>query len=209
MARPFAIQVRVEDTFITELNALSDDKQKRIKIGLSNATINVRINQVISTVKRTELIRKILEELMNIDAAFEGEFRLSEKLTSFAKLDVSRGNFEGPRFKSYSASHYNPIPLEAISRKLTRRDYKVDCPIELLAFFDTQHAPLDEHIERLEIEIRKQVEQSIFRKVWIYDARRQEALRTIGGAACLISRLPIFMCTLRSMRAVFKMSEKA
>lgn len=178
IARTLGIQNRAMDEFRNGYRAMPDEDQAKMRAGLGNATVRVRISGAVSLNKRREAIREVLESLLNVDAQFEGKYQLPAELGRIVSVTIVRGNFDGPRFPVIAASHYDPIPTAGLMRKFAK-GYKCQAPIDLLAYFDSQHAPLDQQIDALREIVIALIASSPFQRVWIYDANSQRNLAVV------------------------------
>lgn len=169
IARPRGIQDEIMDGFRNGFRRMPEGEQAKMREQLGNATVRVRMSPAVSSQKRRAAIGEILKLLLDTDAQLAEEFRLPPKLSEIASLEIVRGNFDGPRFTAVSGGSYDPIPHNSLSTKL-RKVYKSAAPIELLAYFDSQHAPLESQISDLSLLIESSIGASVFRRVWVYDA---------------------------------------
>jgi hypothetical protein len=105
-----------------------------------------------------------------MDPAFEGEFRLNDSDTEVAVVNVKRrkGIADGPHFRVFAVGHFEPAPLDAMREKFGKK-YQSDAPVELLAYYDRQQAPLDQQIDELVQFIDANIAKSCFRRVWIFN----------------------------------------
>jgi hypothetical protein len=178
VARNQGIQLDVMETFREKFNEMSQAHQHRLRELIGNTTVRVRMNPAVSVQRRRAAIPGILADLLNIERQFEGEYVLPADLRTLASLTIVRGNFDGPRFTAMHGAHYNPIPTTGLERKLNRA-YQSDAPMELLAYFDTQHAPLPEAIARLRTFVESRIAASAFEQVWIYDVTNARVIDVI------------------------------
>ena len=148
---------------------MPEGERHRLKEQLGNTTIRLRMNPYTSANVRRSIINKVLGELLNVDASFEGEYSLPTDLKAIVGVEIVRGNFDGPRFTAIAGGHFNPIPTEALERKF-QKQYQTSAPKELLIYFETQSAPPEEEIVRLLGIVSQLNSAATFEKVWIFDA---------------------------------------
>jgi hypothetical protein len=136
---------------------------------LPEETVGVRFRPQ-SIRKRKAVAEEVVNELIRIDPAFKGEFTLTDGDTEVAIANIERrdGIADGPHFRVLVAGHFEPIPLDALGEKF-RKKYQSDGPIDLLAYYDRQHAPLDEQIDDLIQFINASIAKSPFGRVWIFN----------------------------------------
>ena len=165
IARPEANQLELMDC----MRQARDNLHKEIRSAFDNALVGVRFRPQ-SIRKRNAVAEQIVKELTRIDSDFSGEFTLMEGNSEVATANVRRrdGIVDGPHFRVLVAGHYDPIPRDALEEKF-RKKYQSDAPINLLAYYDRQHAPLDEQIDELIQFINAKIANSSFRSVWIFN----------------------------------------
>jgi hypothetical protein len=107
------------------------------------------------------------------NAGFEGEFSIQDENAEIAHANVKRRQgLAGPHFRVLSAGFYEPVPLDAIDEKFEKK-YEGEAPLELLAHYDRQHAPLEEQLAELGTFVEANIARSSFRRVWIFDRHSQ------------------------------------
>lgn len=165
IARPGANQLELMDSMLQARNNLP----KEIRSAFGNAWVGVKFRPQ-SIRKRNAVAKEVVNELTRIDSTFSGELTLMEGDTRVATADVKRRDsiVDGPHFRVLIAGHYDPIPRDALEQKF-RKKYESDAPIDLLAYYDRQHAPLDEQIDELIQFIKANIAKSSFGGVWIFN----------------------------------------
>ncbi len=154
------------------MNSLRDARNnlpKETRSALATAWVGVKLRPQ-SLRKRKAVAQAVVSELTKREPAFEGEFRLNDEGTEVALADVQRRKdiAGGPHFRVLTVGHYEPIPLGAIEKKFGKK-YQSTAPIELLAYYDRQHAPLDEQLDELIQFVNENIAMSLFKRVWIFN----------------------------------------
>lgn len=180
IARPRGIQAEISDGFRDAYRSLSEGEQARLQERLGNATVRVHMSRAVSSHRRRAAVGELLKLLLDIDTQFEGEYLLPPKLRLLASLKIVRGNFAGPRFTAISDSVYDPTPLKGLEAKFGKI-YTTTSPIDLVAYFDSQHAPPENKIVSLQQLIKSLIDSSGFRRVWVYDANERRV-------CCVVTR---------------------
>jgi hypothetical protein len=157
-----------QDQLMDSLREAANGLPQETRNQLTNAWVGVKFRSDRSLRKRKEFAVQIVREL-GANPDFEGEFSVHERNEEVAKANVKRRNgLAGPHFQVLAAAHYQPVPLEAIGEKFNKQ-YHVDGPIELLAHFDRQHAPLEDQVAELIAYIEANIGRSCYGRAWIFD----------------------------------------
>src|SRR5205085_2999962 len=134
-----------------------------------NAWVEARMRPLITLNRREKIADHILDHMMTLAPGFEGTFSMNEKGVEVASVRVKRRDgLAGPHFRVLAVAAYNPIPLERLRAKFAKT-YSSSAPIELLAYYDTQHAPLEEQLRELFGFIEAHMAGSRFRRVWVFN----------------------------------------
>lgn len=150
---------------------LPDEVKAEFGRRFGNAWVEARMRPSITLNRREQIADRILDHMMTLDAGFEGTFSMKEKGTEVASVRVKRRDgLVGPHFRVPAVSAYDPVPLERLRAKFAK-PYVSSAPIELLAYYDRQHAPLEEQLRELMVFIETHVASSRFRRVWVFDVR--------------------------------------
>jgi hypothetical protein len=165
IARPMGDQAELMDS----LRDARDDLPEPTRSAFGNAWVGVKFRPQ-SIRKRKAVAEILVNELTRIDPTFKGEFTLTGGDTEVAIANVKRrdGILDGPHFRVLVAGHFEPIPLDDIEEKFGKK-YQSDGPIDLLAYYDRQQAPLEEQINELIQFINANVGGSSFGRVWIFN----------------------------------------
>jgi|SRR5215831_5028709 len=144
---------------------------QNIKDAFANAWIGVRFRDDYSLQRRRRIAEHMVNELLHLDAAFSGEYAITDGGVELARAEINRNEgIRGPLFRIQPVGHFNPIPSEALLRKFNKR-YQTAHPIELVAYYDRQEAPLQQQIDRLLGFIEANLNISQFNRVWIFNCR--------------------------------------
>lgn len=165
IARPMGDQRELMDA----LRDARNDLPEATRLAFANAWVGVNF-QPQSIRKRKAVAERVVNELTRIDPVFKGQLRLLDGATEVAIANVKRrdGISNGPHFRVLVAGHFEPIPFDAIGEKF-RKKYQSESPVDLLAYYDRQQAPLDEQIDELLQFIDANVGGSSFGRVWIFN----------------------------------------
>lgn len=168
IARPLADQAQLMDSMPEAAKTLPEETRNQ----LTNAWVGVKFRPDKSLRKRKEFAVQIVRELA-AHPAFEGELQVQDRNEQVAVADVRRRDgLAGPHFHVLAAGHYRPVPMDALDEKFEKQ-YPGDIPIQLLAHYDRQHAPLEEQIAELAAHIEANIGRSSFSRVWIFDRHNQ------------------------------------
>ena len=141
---------------------------QNIKDAFANAWIGVRFRNDYSLQRRRRTAAQVVNELLRLDAAFTGEYPIKDGDVELARVELKRRHgVRGPLFRYQPVAHFDPIPSEALLKKFTKR-YQTPHPIELLAYYDRQEAPLQQQINELTRFIQANLDISQFNRVWIF-----------------------------------------
>lgn len=170
IARPHADQLTLMNCLRDGYRNLPDRARGEFDRRLGNALVRAKIRSDLSLQKRKLIVGDILDHLMKVDADFAGSFAVNQGKTEVASVEVVRGNFGGPHFRVPTGNSYNPLPLDGLEAKFGKK-YRCGAPVELLAYYDEQHAPLEDHIRELSRFIESRIVGSSFRRVWVFNVR--------------------------------------
>jgi len=168
IAKPMADQDRLMDRLREASKALPEETRKKLK----DSWVGVKFRPDRSLRKRKEYASQIVEKVA-ADPMVEGQIILLDGDTEVATAEVKkREGLAGPHFRVIVAAHYNPVPLDAIVEKFDKA-YQGRDPVDLLAHFDKQHAPLDEQIAELVTFIEANIARSPYGCIWIFDGHNK------------------------------------
>ncbi|MGB7922010.1 MAG: hypothetical protein WCF57_02065 [Pyrinomonadaceae bacterium] len=168
IARPMGDQTDLMVYFRDSYENLPDGLKVEFDKRFRNAHVLSKLRSDYTMRKRKKLVHDILDQMMRIDPDFEGTFSMREGEIEVASVRIKRGNFAGPHFRVLAAASYNPIPLAQLQAKFEKK-YSSHAPIELLAYYDRQHAPLKEQLIELISFVEAHISGSCFRRVWIFN----------------------------------------
>jgi hypothetical protein len=144
IAKPMADQDQLMEILHAASDALPEETRKKLK----DAWVGVKFRPDRSLRKRKEYARRIVEQVA-ADPRVEGKVDVMDGDTEVATADVKRREgLAGPHFRIMMGAHYKPVPLDAVDEKF-EKVYQAGVPVDLLAYFDRQHAPLKEQIAEL------------------------------------------------------------
>lgn len=168
IAKPMADQFQLTDS----LRDAVKDLPVETRTELANAWVGVKFRLDRSLRKRKESAAEVVKTLA-ANVAFEGEFSIRDGNAEVAHANVKRRQgLAGPHFRVLTGGFYKPVPLEALDEKFDKK-YEGEAPLELLAHYDKQHAPLEEQLAELGAFIEANIARSSFRRVWIFDRHNQ------------------------------------
>jgi hypothetical protein len=168
IAKPMADQDQLTDSLRDAVKNLPVETRAE----LANAWIGVKFRLDRSLRKRKESAAEVVK-ILAANAAFEGEFSIRDGNAEVAHANVKRRQgLAGPHFRVLTAGFYEPVPLDAIDEKFDKK-YEGEAPLELLAHYDRQHAPLEEQLAELGTFVEANIARSSFRRVWIFDRHDQ------------------------------------
>jgi hypothetical protein len=170
IGRPVGDQEKLMDRMRNRHRSLPVELKAEFDKRFGNAWVEARMRPSISLNRREQMADDILEEMMKLEPNFEGTFPLIRKGVEVASVKVKRRDgLAGPHFKVLAVSCYDPIPLDSLRGKF-EKNYTCGVPMELLAYFHRQAAPLEEQLRELSTFIESRLAGSRFRRVWVFDA---------------------------------------
>jgi hypothetical protein len=172
IARPTGDQEDLIDHLRDGYRSLSSATKAEFDRRFGNALVRAKFRPDLSLRRRKKIADDILEEMLKIDPSFEGTFGMNDGKMEVASVEVVRGNFAGPHFRVPAAASYNPIPLARLEAKFEKK-YSSGAPIELLAYYDRQSAPLEKQLQELFNYIQARLAGSHFRRAWVFNVSDQ------------------------------------
>jgi len=158
------------------LEKLSSKEKREIKRRLSNALVHVAFNPQASFRTRRDIIPEILKSLTKISRTFVGNLRLNttiEPVPCVKRTTIRRGSFIGPCFDVEAAGSFADPTVEKVQGKFSKT-YKTSNAVELLAYYELQPVLKDSFwLPQLRDFVRKNLKNSPFRRVWIFDLPNQ------------------------------------
>ncbi len=117
------------------------------------------------------LIPEVLRLLRNVPRQYCGNLSLPGTIRdAIRRVTIRRADFAGPVFDVVSVGSFqNPIGSTILGK--LAKTYEVTGPIELLAYNLRQPTlPQDTWLPTITAILRESLADSVFRRVWIYDA---------------------------------------
>jgi hypothetical protein len=144
---------------------------------LGDALIYICFKPGVSLKKKREIAKDILAHLKSTDLHFEGDVLLSANLkTLIRRITVFRG-VVGPCFDIEGVGTLGDPILERLKEKFSKA-YESHFPIELLAYYDLQPVRPDSHwLLKATIFIKDSIQQSPFRRVWMFDVHNERVIQ--------------------------------
>lgn len=171
IAKPVSDQFTLMDRLRDGYRGLPDEARAEFGKRFGNVWVEAKMRPSITLNRRERIADRILDHMMTLDPGFEGTFSMNEKGVEVALVKVKRrDSLAGPHFRVPATTFYDPIPLERLRAKFAK-SYVSSTSIELLAYYDRQHAPLEEQLRELAAFIEEHVASSRFRRVWVFDVR--------------------------------------
>jgi len=140
LARRLGDKEKLERHFEEYCRSLPDGLRDQLETRIGNARISVKMQTSASLSALRDAVPKIVQLLLAVDSRFEGNLILPTDLAKMASVKIQRGHRRRYLFDVDAASHYDPVPLDAIEKKFDHI-YESSAPIELLAYFDVLGAP--------------------------------------------------------------------
>lgn len=168
IAKPVSDQFKLMDRLRDGYRGLPGETKAEFDKRFGNAWVEARMRPSITLDRRARIADRILDHMMKLDLGFEGSFSMNEKGVEVASVKVKRRDgLAGPHFRVPAVAAYDPVPLDRLREKFAK-PYVSSAPIELLAYYDRQHAPLEEQLRELADFIEAHVAGSRFRRVWVF-----------------------------------------
>ena len=174
-----------QDALMDVMHEAARNLPQEIKDAFANAWIGVRFRNDRSLRRRRQVAERVVNELVELDRAFSGDYPITEGEVEVARAEVQRRDgLAGPFFRYQVVGHFNPIPSDALLAKFNKR-YVTAHPIELLAYFDKQEAPPRQQIDELIGFIEANIGDSQFGRVWLFNCSRfAHLLPNRSGIVC-------------------------
>jgi hypothetical protein len=174
IARPLGAKESLDSCFEQTYRRLPMEVQGQVP----KAIISISMRASASQRNRRNVVSKIIDQISIAGTKFEGNLVLPTSLKGIA-VKVGRSSRHRPLFDVKATTHYNAVPLGAITRKL-EKSYDRPSPIEVLAYYDVQHAPPDSELKRLYNFIEARLTKSCFRRIWVFDfSQRRVCYQTV------------------------------
>jgi len=158
------------------LEKLSSKEKREVKRRLGDALVHVAFNPQASFRTRRDAIPGIFKLLTRINPTFVGILRLNatiEPIPCVKRITIRRGNFVGPCFDLEAAGPFADPTLEKVQGKFLKT-YKTSNAVELVGYYELQPVLKDSFwLPQLRDLVRKNLKNSPFRRVWIFDLPNQ------------------------------------
>lgn len=177
LARRTFDQIKLIEALYTSCEDLPVVESSRMQENLGNAFVNCAFAGHASFRMRKAAIPFILHRLQEIPSDFEGQVEVKGKEGSGVdtKVTIRRGNLVGPCFNVVSGGSFSDPTLNRIRQKIEEKSYKTSAPIELLGYYELQPVLSDSiWLPRVTDYVRQNVQNSQFRRIWIFDVRRNQ-----------------------------------
>jgi hypothetical protein len=145
-------------------------KQKRLQKIFGNANLFFNFDDAISKSSFKKLLPSIFQFLLS--CSFDMNGIIKRKLLPHGVKDVRItrcDEFNGPMFSTSGALYWADKTIERIRKKF-QKQYKCDCPIELLVHSKTHGLPPNTlwllGVQKL---VTQGISQSAFQRVWVFD----------------------------------------
>ena len=157
---------RIKEALNNELEQLEEN--------FNNALIYIAFNKEILFRRKKNSIQKIINYLLTLDKAEEGEFKPKDLIDIIRFITISRG-IKGPIIDVNSSAWIGDPLKERIKRKFEKEYETESNNIELLAYYELQPKEpkniLEYKLNSLKEFIKNNIKSSVFQRVWIYSTR--------------------------------------
>jgi hypothetical protein len=150
-------------------NMPSPERTKIAKI-LGDAHVNVHFQDATNTSRFRQLLPKLFEVLVNCSSDMEGDIQRDLLPAGVKRIVIDRGQYTGPMFNAATVALNPEKSIIKRIRKKFSKQYECNCPIELLVH-STRHPlpPNQLWVDDIQGLVAHELEQSPFRRVWIFD----------------------------------------
>ncbi len=187
LARRTYGQIKFQGLFEQAYEDLPPDNHASFKKKFHNALIYVGFCSTASSRIRGNAIPLILDLLARTDNEFIGTLTPSRKSPLYEavkEINVSRGKFIGPCFDVEAVGSFADPAIERISTKF-KKNYRTLYPAELLAYYELQPVlPKSTWLPRVQEYVRQNLQDSLFRRVWIFDIGTEAVMSLPLGVPC-------------------------
>jgi len=175
---------KLRKAFDDNVEKLPKEKGKQFKDNFGNASIFVHFKKEITMNKKLSSIPKIIDYLLSLLKATEGELDLCNKNLKniIRRIVIDRREFRGPIFDVGAATSFTDLCKETIECKFAK-NYEIKCRLELLAYYDLQPELIPENcwLPSVKKFIKEKIESSKFQRVWIYSVTRNKIMFVYPG----------------------------
>src|SRR5205085_1018306 len=132
IAKPTGDQYELMDHFRDGRKKLPAEARAVLEAHFGNAWVQARLRPDVSLRRRKQIADRIIDEMLKLDADFEGTFPMNEGRMEVASVEVRRrdGIRGGPHFRVLAAASFNAIPLDKLAEQLAK-SYCSLPPVEL------------------------------------------------------------------------------
>jgi hypothetical protein len=154
------------------------EKKDKLRRLYGDALINLTFKENATKTKRENAYPKIFGFLLNLEDDFSGD--VDTNLQSFPKLcvriNIVRGNSDGPEFNENPASHISSGVLEVIKSKFSqKKSYETSGRLELLVHsYNKSIKPKQVWISNVKEYVEENIDYSKFERVWVFDYDDEE-----------------------------------
>ena len=171
-----------QDALMDVMHEAARKLPQEIKDAFGDAWIGVKFRNDRSLRRRRQVAERVVNELLQLNLDFSGDYPITDRQIEVARAQVNRrAGIVGPVFRYLVVGHFNPVPSDALLAKFGKH-YVTAHPIELLAYFDMQEAPLQQQIDELAGFIEANPDASQFRRVWLFNCSDSRICYPIEGA---------------------------
>lgn len=153
----------------TYFNNMASSEQKRLQKIFGNANLCFNFDDATSKSSFRQLLPSIFQFLLNCSSDMNGNIKWKLLPNGVKGILITRGEFKGPMFNTSGALYWADKTVERIRDKF-QKQYKCDCPIELLIHSWTHSLPPDTlwlyDVQEL---VTQEMTQSPFQRIWVFD----------------------------------------
>ncbi len=167
-------QIKLMQAMRAYYECLPAMEKSKIQEKFGNALVHCSFENRSSFKSRNKAISVVMNHLQGMPTGFAGQEDVrggNGHDSVVTRVTIQRGNFTGPCFDVDSGGSFSDPTLNAIRQKMEEKSYSTSAPIELLGYYELQPV-LDDTVWLPEFSayVRQKLEQSLFRRVWIFDA---------------------------------------
>jgi len=153
----------------TYFKNMASSEQKRLQKKFGNANLCFNFDDATSKSSFKQLLPSIFQFLLNCSSDMKGIIKRELLPDGVKGVRITRNEFNGPIFNTSGALYWADKTIERIRKKF-QKQYKCDCPIELLVHSKTHGLPPNTlwllGVQKL---ITQGISQSPFQRVWVFD----------------------------------------
>lgn len=153
----------------TYFKNMASSEQKRLQKIFGNANLCFNFDDATSKSSFRQLLPSIFQFLLNCSSDMNGNIKRKLLPNGIKGILITRSEFKGPMFNTSGALYWADKTVERIRDKF-QKQYKCDCPIELLIHSWTHSLPPDTlwlyDVQEL---VTQEMTQSPFQRIWVFD----------------------------------------